>query len=246
MRYETVDIKFNDLVNNVKKIFNDTNNITLFKERNIVKIINFHSHKFVVKSFKKPHLLNQVVYNFFRKSKAKRSYQNSLKLLELGVNTPAPIAYIEFSSLLFFKESFYISDFFDYDFEIRAVFKDENFEDRENILKRFVEYSYKLHNKGIYHIDYSPGNILIKKENQNYLFSIIDVNRMKFIDFDVDLRMKSMSKLTFNDNDNEFISQYYSQISGIDASLLKEKFDFYLKEQLKYLQNKKRLKKLKG
>jgi len=246
MRYETVDRKFNNLIQNIQESFSDDKHITLFQKRNTIKIIEFESEKYVVKSFKIPHLLNQVVYNFFRESKAKRSYKNSIKLLELDVNTPAPIGYIEFGTALLFKESFYISEFFDADFEIRAVFKDKNFEDREKILEQFIEFSVELHNKGVYHIDYSPGNILVQKKGDNYTFTIVDVNRMQFVAFDIDLRMKSMAKLTADSDDNQLLTKYYAEISNIDEQILKEKFDFYLNEQQKYLENKKRLKNIKG
>jgi len=246
MIYETIDTKFNELALNIKEYFTYDTNKTLFKKRNEIKVITYQSDQYAVKSFKVPHLLNQIVYNFFRESKAKRSYKNSLKLLDLDVNTPSPIAYIEFREKLFFKESYYISDFFDYDFEIRAVFKDKAFEDREKILTLFTEFTFNLHEKGVYHIDYSPGNILVKKVDNNYIFYIIDVNRMQFKDFNIDLRMKSMAKLTKNKEDNNFIIKYYAEISGIDSLILSEKFDFYLNEQQRYLTNKKRLKKIKG
>ncbi len=246
MNYKTVNSKFENFLKNIQESFSKKSNITLFDKRNIIKIISFENTQYVVKSFKVPHLLNQIVYNFFRDSKAKRSYENSVKLLELNVNTPQPIGYIEFNSLFLFKESFYVSEFFNYDFEIRAVFKDKSFEDRDNILKKFIEFSYRLHNKGVYHIDYSPGNILVKKIDGEYLFYIIDVNRMQFLDFDIDLRMKSMSKLTANDDDNNFIASYYAEISNLASETIFNKYSFYLDKQKKYLENKKKLKKLKG
>lgn len=246
MIYKSIANEYNDLLLNIKEYFENKNNIILFKERNVVKIVDYNNQKYVVKSFKIPHLLNKIVYKFFRNSKAKRSYENSVKLLDLNINTPKPIGYIEFPSLIFFMESFYISEFFNYDFEIRAVFKDKLFKDRDNILKEFIEFSYELHNKGVYHIDYSPGNILIKKVDDKYLFYIIDVNRMQFLDFDIDLRMKSMSKLTADKDDNNFIASYYSKISNLDHKSIFDKYSFHLDKEKKYLENKKKLKKLKG
>jgi len=245
MKYDVVDNSFKDLILNIKDIFNDEKNSIIFEQRNVLKVIDYKNNKFVVKSFKIPHLLNRVVYNFFRESKAKRSYDNSVKLMKLGVNTPKPIGFIEFNSLLLFNESFYVSEFFDYNFEIRAVFADKNFKDRENILKLFVEFSYELHNKNVYHIDYSPGNIIVKKIDDEYLFYIIDVNRMKFLDLDLDLRMKSFSKLTFDEDDNFLMVKHYAKISKNDEDILLEKLKLSLDEQRKYLDNKQKLKKLK-
>ena len=246
MTYEVANERQKDFVLNIKLYFNQKENYTIYDKRNIIKVVKFEGKKYVVKSFKIPHLLNQIVYRFFRDSKAKRSFVNSMKLKQLGVNTPEPIGYIEFPTPFRFKESFYISEFFDFDFEIRAVFKDKNFEDSENILKKFIEYTYRLHQKKVHHIDYSPGNILVKKVGSFYQFSLIDVNRMEFVEFDDDLRMQNLAKLTNDREDNEFMARYYAQIAKLDETALLSKLDSSLKKQENYLANKKRLKKLKG
>jgi len=244
MNYEVENAHHKDFVKNIKTYFNQKENHTIYNKRNIIKIVEFEEKKYVVKSFKTPHLLNQIVYQFFRDSKAKRSFKNSFKLKELGINTPRPIGYIEFPTSFRFKESFYISEFFDFDFEIRAVLNDRNFEDRENILKKFIEYTYQLHQKKVHHIDYSPGNILVKKIASFYQFSIIDVNRMEFIPFDDDLRMQNLAKLSNDKEDNAFMARYYAQIAKLDETLLLDKLNSSLLKQQQYLANKKRLKKL--
>jgi len=244
MTYEVAEKQEKDFLLNVKTYFNQKNNHIIYDKRNIIKIVEFEEKKYVVKSFKIPHLLNQIVYRFFRDSKAKRSFKNSFKLKELGINTPKPIGYIEFPTTFRFKESFYISEFFDFDFEIRAVLNDKNFEDRKNILKRFIEYTYQLHQKKVHHIDYSPGNILVKKVNSAYQFSIIDVNRMEFVPFDDDLRMQNLAKLTNDKEDNEFMAKYYAKIAKLDETLLLDKLNSSLLKQQQYLANKKRLKKI--
>ena len=246
MTYETVNERQKDFILNIKTYFNQEENHTLYDKRNIVKVVEFEGKKYVVKSFKIPHLLNQIVYRFFRDSKAKRSFLNSIKLDKLSINTPLPIGFIEFPTAFRFKESFYISEFFDFDFEIRAVLSDKNFEDRENILKKFIEYTYKLHQKKVHHIDYSPGNILIKKIGSSYQFSIIDVNRMEFVEFNDELRMQNLAKLSNDKDDNKFMAKYYAQIAKLDETMLLNKLNNSLLKQQKYLANKKRLKKLKG
>jgi len=245
LTYKSPNERTKDFVKNIKNYFDQESNHTIYDKRNIIKTVEFENQKYVVKSFKIPHLLNQIVYRFFRESKAKRSFDNAMHLQRIGIHTPTPIGYIEFPTRFRFLESFYISAFFDFDFEIRAVFMDKEFEDRENILKKFIEYTYKLHQKGVYHVDYSPGNILIKKINNKYLFSIIDLNRMKFLKFDNKLRMKSLSKLTKESKDNEFMAKHYSKISKIDEEILLKNLNIAVEEEERYLKNKKRLKKLK-
>jgi len=246
MTYECPNERLKDFVTNIKLYFNQKENQVIYDKRNIIKIVEFEGKKYVVKSFKTPHLLNQIVYRFFRDSKAKRSFQNSIQLRKLDIHTPEPVGYIEFPTRFRFKESFYISDLFNFDFEIRAVFADENFEDRENILKQFIEYTHKLHRKKVYHIDYSPGNILVRKIGSTYLFSIIDVNRMQFIELDTKLRMKSISKLTKSEKDNQLMVQHYAKISKLDEVELQKALEGALKEEANYLANKKRFKKIKG
>jgi serine/threonine protein kinase len=242
MKYISINKDYDELILNIKKYFSNVSNKVLFDKRNIIKVVEFKDEKYVVKSFKIPHLLNKFIYRFFRASKAKRSYENSHKLLELEVNTPCPIGYVECNTLLFFLDSYYVSEFLDYDFEIRAVFSDKNFKDRDTILKEFIAFSCELHDKNVYHIDYSPGNILIKIIDNKYIFYIIDVNRMKFIEFDLDLRMKSMSKLTSDSEDGNKMMDYYAHISGIDKDSLIERYDYYIEEQKRYLANKKKMK----
>jgi serine/threonine protein kinase len=210
-------------------------------KRNVIKVIDYKGDKLVVKSFKIPNLINRFVYRFIRSSKAKRSYQNGLKLLNLGINTPKPICYKEnFTPLL--KESYYVCEFFDYDFEIRDVLIDARFKDREEILREFVAFSYELHQKGIYHIDYSPGNVLIKRDGERLIFNLVDLNRMKFIDFSDDLRFKNLSRFSASDNDTKIIAKEYAKISNIDEKFAQERLFFYHNRHQEYIKNKRRLK----
>lgn len=44
----------------------------------------------------------------------------------------------------------------------------------------FAEFTARLHEAGILHLDYSPGNILYDKIGEEYHFSLVDINRMHF------------------------------------------------------------------
>ena len=84
------------------------------------------------------------MYTFFKPSKAKKSYENSVKICDF---VPKPIGYIEFERFGLIGESYFISENFSYDFTIREVLKDTNFKDRENIFKTFAKFSFELHKK---------------------------------------------------------------------------------------------------
>ena len=246
MGYEVANPRDEEFVANVQHYFAQEGNETLFHKRNTLKVVTHQEQTYVVKSFKIPHRLNQLIYRFFRPSKAKRSYENGLRLVTLGVNTPTPIGYHEYPSRFLFGESYYISGLFAYDFEIRAVLKDPAFEGREAILEAFVAFTYDLHTKGVYHVDYSPGNILVKALEGGYHFSLIDLNRMEFLSLDSALRMKSLAKLTSNREDNYTLVTLYAKHSGECVEELWGLLEGYLEKQQRYLSRKKRLKKLKG
>ena len=200
--------KFEYFLCNIKQFFKENSN-TIHKARNELKVLEHENQKLVVKYFKIPHFINKVVYTFFKKSKAQKSYEYALKIKEF---TPKPIGYIEFYKFGLLDESYFVSEKFDYDFTIREPLLDINFPNKNEIFKAFAQFTFDLHENGIYHLDYSPGNILIKKENDNFIFKIVDINRMKFLNMDLEKRAKNFSKLWAKDEDLEFIAKEYAKI----------------------------------
>ncbi len=185
-------------------------------KRNVIKIINLDGVDLNIKAFKVPNFINKIVYNFFRKSKAQRSFEYAKKLLELGVGTPAPIAYYEFKSILFFGRSFYISEQLDCDLTYRELTKDFNIPDYDAILRAFTRFTYTLHEKEINFLDHSPGNTLIKKNNDSYDFFLVDLNRMQFGPMDFETRIKNFARLTIHKSMVEVMSDEYAKCSGED------------------------------
>lgn len=152
---------------------------TLYAARNIIKLFDVEGFKVNVKFFKKPILINQIVYRTFRKSKARRSYEYAFKLKEKGLYTPAPIAYIKETKFGLLKNSFYISKHESFDGTMREL-KTSLLSEKEELIKQFAKYTASLHEQQILHLDYSSGNILYKKDGDNYIFYLVDLNRMEF------------------------------------------------------------------
>lgn len=228
---------FTDSLIDIKTTFN-RNSQTIHKARNELKIININSIDTVVKSFKVPNIFRKIVYTFFRDSKAKKSYEYSVKLKDF---TPSPIGYIEFYSNGLIDDSYFVSEKFDYDFTIREPLLDDNFPQKEKILRAFARFSLELHNQGIFHNDYSPGNILIKKEDSDFIFKIVDVNRMKFFELNQDDRAQNFSKLWARDDELEIIADEYSK-NYDSTSNFSEQLRYYSNKNKKIKNFKKRLK----
>ncbi len=212
LKMKVSDNKYESFLVNIRNYFNKSEQ-SIHKARNEIKIIDYNSIQYVIKSFKIPHFINKIVYTFFRDSKAKKSYDNSIKIIDF---VPKPIGYIEFKKFGLLYDSYFISENFNYDFTIRELLFDDSFEDKEIILKEFATFTNRLHEQGIYHLDYSPGNILIKKENDKYIIKIVDVNRIKFISFDNDTRAKNFARIWLNNDDLSYIVKEYTLLNDLE------------------------------
>jgi len=217
-------------------------------DRNKIKLFDLNGKIVNVKSFKIPHFINKIAYKYFRKSKARRSFEYANKLIELGVGTPEPIAFVEFSSLLGLENSYYVSEHLLCDLTYRELVEVPDYPDRDNILRQFTKFSFDLHEKGIEFLDHSPGNTLIKKNaNGNYDFFLVDLNRMEFhTTMSFETRMKNLCRLTplkemVATMSNEYAKYYSEPEEKIFNTLWKDTSDF----QKKFYRKKRLKKKLK-
>jgi serine/threonine protein kinase len=231
--------EFISFLKNIKSYFSSSD-ATIHKARNEIKLLTHANHKVAVKAFKVPHAFNRVVYSFFRESKAKKSYEYSMKISKF---VPTPIGYIEFKEMGLLKNSYFISEAFEYDFTIREPLLDINFPNKEDILKAFARFTWELHENEILHKDYSPGNILIKEESGAFIFKIVDINRMEFKPLGLDERLKNFSMLWAKDEDMRIIAKEYALKAGADESYAVEKA---IKESQKLKDFKNMKKRLKG
>ena len=239
MKYEVVDTRYSVLIKNIRDLFLESKN-SIWDRRNKIKVISYNDEDVTVKSFKVPHLMNRIVYTFFRDSKAKRSYENSMKIVEF---VPKPIGYAEYKKFGLLYDSYFVCEKYTYDFTIREVLLQGDFEDREDIFKQFAAFTYALHMKGVEHLDYSPGNILIKKVNRSYEFKIIDVNRMQFKRLSERECLENFSKLWANNKDLFLIIDSYAKLIEIDRD---EAFGIALRASQRHKDKKNFKKRLKG
>ncbi len=178
--------------------FNSTGTLFVDGKRNKIKLFGLGERTVNVKSFKIPNIINKLVYRFFRKSKARRSYEFANILLEKGVGTPQPIAYFEHRSVFSLLDSYYMSEQLEADLTFRQLIEVPDYPDHENILRQFTRFTFGLHEKGIEFLDHTPGNTLIKKTGEGqYAFYLVDLNRMQFhSSMSFTQRIVNMAKLT--------------------------------------------------
>lgn len=190
---------------------------SIHKARNELRVLNLEGLDVVVKSFKIPHFLNRIVYTFFRETKASKSYRNAMRLKALDISTPTPIAYVEFFAAGLLSNSYFLSLYAPYDLTIREALH-HKVDDYEAILSAFAAYTYDLHQKGVWHLDYSPGNILIQRTEGGYLFNIVDINRMEFKPISSLQGCENFNKLWARDEDIAIMGREYARLSGLDET----------------------------
>ncbi|TJY32859.1 lipopolysaccharide kinase InaA family protein [Pontimicrobium aquaticum] len=233
---EKVDV-FIDTFSTSGKLFGN-------QKRNSIKLFELDSQIINIKSFKVPNMFNKIAYRFLRKSKAQRSFEYAMKLLDLGIGTPHPIAYYEFTNGIFFGKSFYLSEHVDCDLTYRELNRDLNYPDHENILRAFTKFTFTLHENNVCFLDHSPGNTLIKKEGDNYKFYLVDLNRMQFKSMSFSERIQNFARLTDKESIIKIMSDEYAKCIDADSSMVFEKMRQYTLEFRERIKRKKRFKKI--
>lgn len=155
--------------------------LTFCNNRNIVELVNVQGKPLVVKKYKKANLLTDIIYTFFRKSKARRAYEHALELLKRGIDTPFPVAYFEKRKWGIFRRGYFISEFVDQTSVLDLFYTNKLDENEHSLLAdNLSRFTLTLHLNGIIPLDFNTSNILCRKDGDKYKFSLIDINRMKF------------------------------------------------------------------
>jgi hypothetical protein len=214
-------------------------------QRNQIKLFDLDGNTINIKSFKVPHLINKIAYKYFRKSKARRSFDYANRLIENGIGTPKPIAYAENFNFLGLEKSYYVSEHLQADLTFRELVEVPDYPDHENILRQFTKFTFDLHEKGIEFLDHSPGNTLIKKdENNTYTFYLVDLNRMNFhATMNFDRRMKNFSRLTPKKEMIAIMSNEYAKYYAESEDTVFEKMWHFTIQFQEEFDRKRRLKK---
>jgi hypothetical protein len=190
--------------------------------RNSIKTFDVDGLVLNIKAFKKPNPIKKIIYTYFRRSKAKRSFLYAKKLQSFSVGTPQPIAYIENKDILGLSSSYYISKHLEYDLMFREMVSEPEWPEHEIILRQFTQFCYNMHQHGIEFKDHSPGNTLIKKVGeQHYEFYLVDLNRMRFHDnMSLELKMFNLRRLTPKLDMVSVIADEYAKLSGESSEKL--------------------------
>ena len=199
----------------------DRDGETIYNERNHIKVFTVNKEKVGVKSFKIPFFFNGIIYTRFYSSKAERSYKYALKLIEKQINTPQPVAYIERKKNGLLADSYYISIYKEYPGILREL-RYHSLEEKKDLVEAFVRFTVDIHEKNVFPLDYSPGNILYEKTGDKYDFCLVDINRMQFKPVDEETGAYGLRRLWGNEETIAFIAKEYAKLRKFDERKFEE------------------------
>ena len=145
-----------DFIQSLPMVF-DSEGELVYDERNQIRLFMVDGKKLVVKRFKRPMFHQRLDYTLIRPSKAKRAYLFGMKLVELGISTPTPIACIETYSKGLFYQGYLITEFCG-DPDTRILREEP--EEHDDLIDALAQFLVDCHEKGFIHGDTNLSNFL--------------------------------------------------------------------------------------
>ena len=219
---------------NIAKNFNNGGEL-IYDARNQIKVFHKanlpsynHSADINVKRYHAPRYFNSLVYSYgLREPKGCRAYKYAKVLLDKGIATHKPIAYIEERNALgILGFSYLITEQINYDMRMYEV-GDAKPGTYEALAEQLATFAADMHDKEVLHLDFSPGNILVKiknKDTQNptYTFSIIDINRIRFGYVSLEDAAKNFARLWGPKRFMQILIRQYCNIRNFDTRKAEE------------------------
>ena len=169
---------------------------TIYQGRNLIKVFDApHDMQINVKRYRVPAGINRLVYSLgIRKPKGLRGYQYPRLLLEKGVETPEPIAYIEDRKRGLITYSYLLT--------VQSKLQHTLYEFGnapqelwQPMVEPLASFAAKIHGHQLMHRDFSPGNVLWDVVDGTYQFSVVDINRMYFGEVDMKQGCENFARL---------------------------------------------------
>ncbi|MCQ2410537.1 MAG: lipopolysaccharide kinase InaA family protein [Elusimicrobiaceae bacterium] len=230
-----------DFMANLPEIF-QAGGAIIHNARNQIRVFDVDGHKINVKKFCIPPIVNRVLYSLgWRTPKAVATYRNAQEIIKRGFHTPAPYGLrIERNGGLI-NFSYFASE------QVENMRPIRDAADDPALIRALAKYTADMHAKGMWHKDFTPGNILYRVENGVYHFSLVDINRFRFFEqpLPTHLVQRNLAQPFYHDDQLRAFVREYAQIThwqgDLEHAVLRKKH-----VRNAYNDFKRRLKKLPG
>ena len=170
----------------------------LYRGRNELKMMRLpEGSEVIVKHFHRPNMVQRLHSTRTRRNKASNAFTNADLLKRCGIDTPAPVAFVEEYRHRLFLQSWlvYHPDYGHTLAELMEKLHDANPCEYYQLMADLARFVADMHSKGVVDLDMNPANILCHRsegtEQQHFSFCLIDINRMRFFPAD---KLPSMSQ----------------------------------------------------
>ena len=225
--YRACRSQIGDLLGNLA-----TRGVTLHSGRNLIRKVEIGdpsggSIAAVVKAFRVPARPRGFAYAHLRPSKARRSMAHAEKLLGLGIGTPDPVACIEYVDAGCLRESYYISRYWPSDVDLTSVlYRGGSLGSRtDSLLEHIARFTFLQHENGVQHLDYNPGNLLVRTNGRRFEFALVDLNRLRFNPLRRDERISGLVRLTTSVGYLRIIGREYARLYRVDAEEFRRRLE---------------------
>lgn len=205
-----------EFVASVPERFERNEGVIIHKGRNELRKMEYKGQQYIVKSFRRPNIINRFVYGILRPSKAKRSYEHAEMYLKIGVGTPQPVGYLNVRCGLLFDRSYYVTCLSTCPYVYNDLFM-QKFDYAEEVLRAIGRITATLHEHGYAHKDYGRENILFQKTDEGIKLEIVDLNRMYIGPIDMKTGCKNFERLPATPQMHRWMAEEYAKARGFDA-----------------------------
>lgn len=191
---------------------------TIHDGRNLIKVFTAPGGLCLnVKRYHRPHFINAFVYSTgLRHPKGRRAFDYPALLLRAGVETPEAVAYIEERCCGIIGLSYFVSLQCPYPNRLYNI-PHEPESLYVPLAKELARFTARIHEAGMVHRDYSPGNILWQQDSDgSFHFSVVDINRMYFGKVSLKRGCANFARLWGTKKFFETIARTYAQTRHMD------------------------------
>ena len=164
----------------IPRLIDEGEGTIVYDGRNRVVRLEHEGETMMVKCFKRVNIIQQIVYTFFRKSKAKRAFLFAGEFSKRGISTPQRIAFLEEKRWGLFLKGYFVSKEVE-GTECHLLLREVK-EISPQLADAVMKQTLLMHSKGILHGDLNLSNFLCVEKSGNYYFNMIDINRSRFCD----------------------------------------------------------------
>lgn len=197
--------------------FDDSGRV-IYKGHNLIKVFG-PTPDINIKRYGVPKWYNRIIYSFIRKPKGERAFYSAGKLRDAGIFTPLPLAFVKEQKYGLIGLS-YLVTLHEYGFQDGYLLGDDPImaPSRRQLVKEIAALGAVMHNAGLLHKDFSPGNILWRQNPHTNAveFCLVDINRMRFGKVSVKKGAENFARLWGQPELFRLLAEEYARLRGAD------------------------------